>query len=58
MAAIVEPRHYIAYGLIALLTIIGIVGAIVHMRRRAQRKLRLRGIKTYERKNHANMTGD
>jgi hypothetical protein len=42
-----EPRHYIAYGLIVLILVAGSVFALVHSRRRAARRRRLRGIKDY-----------
>jgi hypothetical protein len=43
----VEPRLLIAYGLIAVLTAVTGVGAVVARKRRAARRRRLRGIKDY-----------
>ena len=41
-----EARLLIAYSLIAAITVIGSITAVVVSRRRAARKRRLRGIKT------------
>lgn len=41
-----EPRLVLAYGMIATIGIVGLIVAIVFGKRRAQRRRRLRGIKT------------
>ena len=43
-----ELRHWIAVGIVAVVVIAASTAGVVAMQRRKRRKLRLRGIKTYE----------
>jgi hypothetical protein len=47
MDGFVESRLLIAYTLLAGILLIGTVGGAIYSRRRAARKRRLRGIKSY-----------
>jgi len=47
MGGFVEARLLIAYALLGAILLIAIVGGAIYSRRRAARKRRLRGIKSY-----------